>query len=217
MVSRAAGLEMVCLDVAIVQESHQKSIYGLAWSEEVHSHAKKVSLHGDSEDKKEFRYLATCAGRYLSVYMVPLYSEKPEYPGCGTLDIVQCYFDSHEHEDYYCCVFAGPSRTQVKVSGGENETPYTRRDSTNSVLDANASSQFLCVAGHNGVIQVFDTTRKELRASLRGHRLDIYDLKVSPADEVMVLSASKDRSVRLWNIYTGATVAVFCGDEGKGQ
>ena len=46
-----------------------------------------------------------------------------------------------------------------------------------------------------------------------GHLQPIYDVKSHPTKDGMVFTASADKSVRLWNIWTG-TVAAICGGEG---
>ncbi|KAL7557489.1 hypothetical protein ACA910_019336 [Epithemia clementina (nom. ined.)] len=74
--------------------------------------------------------------------------------------------------------------------------------------------QYLCVAGHKGTIKVIDLLRQRLAATLVGHGYEIYDLKICPTDEFILASASKDNTARLWNLKTGAQVAIFCGHEG---
>jgi polycomb protein EED len=50
--------------------------------------------------------------------------------------------------------------------------------------------------------------------TLSGHGKDIDDLKFSPANEWLLLSASKDESIRLWNVKNATCVAIFAGHEG---
>lgn len=46
--------------------------------------------------------------------------------------------------------------------------------------------------------------------SLQGHGNDIHDIAVHPSSPALVLTASKDESVRLWNLSgPGCCVAVF--------
>ena len=76
----------------------------------------------------------------------------------------------------------------------------------------------LCLAGTRGVIKVIDTNLRALYMTLSGHGNDITDLKFSPTNEWLLLSSSKDESVRLWNLQRGVNVAVFTGHHGhRGQ
>ena len=74
--------------------------------------------------------------------------------------------------------------------------------------------QLLCVAGTGAIIKVIDTCRRMLFSTLSGHGDDIYDLRFSPIDEWILLSASKDESLRMWNVKTSTCVAIFAGHEG---
>lgn len=42
----------------------------------------------------------------------------------------------------------------------------------------------------------------------------INDIKIHPVDQNLVLTAAKDYSIRLWNIFTGVSIAIFCGQGG---
>ena len=76
----------------------------------------------------------------------------------------------------------------------------------------------LCLGGTRGTIKVIDTVRRGLFLTLSGHGNDVTDLKFSPSDEWLLLSSSKDESVRLWNLRRGVNVAVFAGHNGhRGQ
>ena len=50
--------------------------------------------------------------------------------------------------------------------------------------------------------------------TLIGHRDSINDLKINPTYNDLVLSASKDNSVRLWNYLLGMQLAIYAGKEG---
>jgi len=73
-------------------------------------------------------------------------------------------------------------------------------------------SPLLAVAGKNGVIRVFDCTKTETRCSLRAHLQAINDLKFHPSKPYLLLSASSDESLRLWDIRTGRCTAIFHSD-----
>lgn len=68
-------------------------------------------------------------------------------------------------------------------------------------------------AGKRGVLKVLNTITMKA-CGLVGHGDLINELRTSPIDPGLVFSASKDRSVRLWNVRTMTCVAVFGGERG---
>lgn len=105
---------------------------------------------------------------------------------------------------------------ETKEKGNVDQTAEFQRKLIRAMADTCKfdGPQLLCVAGSRGVIKVIDTVQQILVMTLSGHGHDIFDLKFSPADEWLLLSASKDESVRLWNVKTGACVGIFSGHEG---
>ncbi len=78
----------------------------------------------------------------------------------------------------------------------------------------NGMKWWVCAGGENAIIRVIDVQNHNLEKSLTGHGRAIYDIKVHPRDPALIVSASKDHSLRLWNLRTGATVAMFLGFQG---
>lgn len=78
----------------------------------------------------------------------------------------------------------------------------------------NQNSWWVCAAGKRGVLRVIDVQNNRLENSLVGHGEAINDIKTHPRDPALVGTASKDESIRLWNLRTGSTVAVFAGLKG---
>lgn len=74
--------------------------------------------------------------------------------------------------------------------------------------------QLLAVAGLRGIVKVIDTVRRSLILTLSGHGDEIYDMKFSPTDKWLLLTASKDESLRLWNVKSATCIAIFAGHEG---
>lgn len=72
-------------------------------------------------------------------------------------------------------------------------------------------SPVLVLAGMRGVVKAIDVTKNEVKCYLVGHGNDINDIKVHPIDANLLLTASKDETIRLWNLATGALIAIFCG------
>ena len=48
--------------------------------------------------------------------------------------------------------------------------------------------------------------------TLSGHGDEIYDICFSPANPWLLLSSSKDASLRLWNVQTAVCVGIFAGE-----
>eukprot|EP00871_Galdieria_phlegrea_P001631 jgi/Galph1/2469/GphlegSOOS_G1104.1 len=72
----------------------------------------------------------------------------------------------------------------------------------------------LLVAGEKGVIRVINVSQHRLERSLIGHGSLINSMVVHPKDSTLLATASDDESARLWNIQTGALIAIFAGHYG---
>lgn len=95
-----------------------------------------------------------------------------------------CFADPNKKEKFYCCAW-GLSHEVV-----------------------------LMAAGDMGIIRIISPSSSQSIKYLSGHGGAINDLKVSPVHQELVLSASKDHSLRLWNIKTEVCIAQFGGVEG---
>ena len=66
----------------------------------------------------------------------------------------------------------------------------------------------------NGKCTLFSTCSCQLKKSFGGHGSAVNELVVSPADPHLLLSASKDHSLRLWNMLTDTCVLIMSGVDG---
>lgn len=117
---------------------------------------------------------------------------------------ILCFADPNTDENFYCCCwglmsFVPPSLKESALK--EDNLPKT----TEIVLMA---------AGAHGIIRIISTSNPSSIKYLSGHGGAINDMKVSPISPELVLSGSKDHSVRLWNIQTDVCIAIFGGVEG---
>lgn len=103
------------------------------------------------------------------------------------LEPVLCFADPNTNESFYCCAWA---------------------------IDLQNKETTLLAAGANGIIRIISPSNPHSIKYLSGHGGAINDLKVSPVEPELVLSASKDHSLRLWNIRTEVCIAIFGGVEG---
>ena len=72
----------------------------------------------------------------------------------------------------------------------------------------------LSFGGLKGVIRTLAPYSDKCKCALIGHVSSINDLRYHPIKKSILLSASKDHTLRLWNINTNVCIAVFGGVEG---
>eukprot|EP00192_Tetraselmis_astigmatica_P014328 CAMPEP_0117662078 /NCGR_PEP_ID=MMETSP0804-20121206/7869_1 /TAXON_ID=1074897 /ORGANISM="Tetraselmis astigmatica, Strain CCMP880" /LENGTH=311 /DNA_ID=CAMNT_0005468969 /DNA_START=745 /DNA_END=1680 /DNA_ORIENTATION=+ len=99
---------------------------------------------------------------------------------------------------------------QVYVDPDEEESFFTCAWSTNEETGA----ALLLAAGHRCVIRVIDLHVGNSVHTFIGHGHAINDIKIHPQRPSLFLTASKDESLRLWNMKSKACVLVFHGEGG---
>lgn len=75
----------------------------------------------------------------------------------------------------------------------------------------------LAVAGQLGIVRVLDCSRQCVARTLMGHGNSINELRFHPYKPQLLLSASKDQSIRLWDVRCVVCVAIFSGDQGHSE
>lgn len=105
----------------------------------------------------------------------------------GEIALLQCYSDAFSDEEYYACCWS---------------------------FDPNNLKPILAVGGLKKIIRIISPTTVTSNKHFMGHGDAIYEIKAHPKNPSLLLSASKDNSVRLWNIQTDVCVAIFGGAEG---
>lgn len=108
------------------------------------------------------------------------------YPG-GEMEVVQAFVDVSPEEEYYACAWS---------------------------VDARTGAPLLLVGGRNGLLQVINCATGVLETTLEGHGKDLHDIAVHPTRPQLVATASKDQSLRLWNLGTRVCVLVMAGEGG---
>lgn len=105
----------------------------------------------------------------------------------GEIELLQVYKDPSPEESFYVCTWSSDPKT---------------------------SAPLLVFAGCSGIIRMVDCVQEGLVHNFTGHGNSVNDLKVSPHDPELLLSASKDESVRLWNLSTKVCTLIFAGCNG---
>ncbi|CAH8361978.1 unnamed protein product [Eruca vesicaria subsp. sativa] len=73
---------------------------------------------------------------------------------------------------------------------------------------------FVVAGGEKGIIRVIDVGNEKIHKSLVGHGNSVNEIRTNVTKPQLVLSASKDESVRLWNVETGICILIFAGTGG---
>lgn len=72
----------------------------------------------------------------------------------------------------------------------------------------------VAAAGLHGIIRIINLQRYKTVGSIVGHGHAINDIKFHPRQLNLLMSASKDRSIRLWNTTSNMCIAILGGAEG---
>ena len=143
-----------------------------------------------------YRVFAACAANRLMLYKIDDFikeeedKEEKEDDDDETVErttLLQCYVDADPNETYYTCCWCSKKNALV---------PY------------------VACAGAKGVVRVLNCKKKDFCGALVGHGGEINDLRAHPSMPNIIASASKDLSVRLWNVSNGVCVAIFSGARG---
>ncbi|KAI3933620.1 hypothetical protein MKW92_030452 [Papaver armeniacum] len=101
----------------------------------------------------------------------------------GVITVLQSYVDEDEEESFYTLSWA------CNIDG----------------------NPLLVAGGLKGIIRVIDAGGEKIHKSLVGHGGSINEIRTQALKPSLVVSASKDQSVRIWNVHTGVCILILAG------
>ncbi|EEP81279.1 conserved hypothetical protein [Uncinocarpus reesii 1704] len=87
----------------------------------------------------------------------------------------------------------------------------TRFDDTARSSEVRPDGRILVAGDETGTIQVFDVNSRSILKTWREHKQPVWVTRFSPSDPTTLLSASDDRTVRLWDLPSETSAQTFVG------
>jgi WD40 repeat protein len=202
--------------VAFARESHGKPLYSVAFLDQAYRDAAQevFSDLGAAMSAKARAASASGPDRGMSPVLFPQDLSEGQIALGASLD--------DKDATSYFATAGGRSLTVYAMhrNGFEPVQSYLDDDAAEDFyavrwsIDSACGAPLIAVAGVCGPIKVINSVHFRVHCVLKGHGDAVNDLRFHPTDPSLLLSASKDESLRLWNIQAECTVMMFGGDKG---
>ena len=100
------------------------------------------------------------------------------------IKLIDSFMDADQKEIYYSCCWTN---------------------------DLESNEPLLAIAGFKGIIRTLFPFKSKIKSALFGHGSSINDLRIHPTRKTILLSASKDYTIRLWNLKNDLCVCILGG------
>jgi len=107
-----------------------------------------------------------------------------------TIECVQAYVDSDESECFYALEWMIPD------------------------FESGSDAPLVVAAGKSSVVKIVNCSEERMTRTLMGHSEAINDIVRHTTADHILFTASKDESIKMWNVNTCICVASFAGDKG---
>ncbi|KAI3316721.1 WD40 repeat-like protein [Xylariaceae sp. AK1471] len=108
-------------------------------------------------------------------------------------------------------VTAGPRVQIYSIRTRKLVKTFTRFGDNARSGEIRRDGRILVAAEDSGKIQVFDVKSRAILKTWTQHKQPVWTTKFSPTDLTTLMSASDDRSVRLWDLPSSESTSVFLG------
>ncbi|KAI4133136.1 MAG: hypothetical protein LQ338_000401 [Usnochroma carphineum] len=112
--------------------------------------------------------------------------------------------------------FAVTSGRQVQIFSVRNrklEKQISRFDDIAHGAELRRDGRVLVAGDETGAIQVFDVHSRAILKTWKEHKQPVWTTKFSPTENTTLMSASDDRTVRLWDLPAQQSVTTFMGHQ----
>ncbi|OLL25335.1 U3 small nucleolar RNA-associated protein 15 [Neolecta irregularis DAH-3] len=102
-------------------------------------------------------------------------------------------------------IYSSRTRTTIKTISRFKDTTYSG--------ELRPDGKLLVAGDATGLIQIFDTSSRAILRSIDSHKYPARVTKFSPTSSTTLLSASDDKTLKLWDIPTQTAMNTFTGHE----
>lgn len=111
--------------------------------------------------------------------------------------------------------FAVTSSTRVQIYSSQTRTVKKTISRFKDIAfsgELRADGKLLIASDNTGIIQIFDTASRSILRSLYSHKLPVHITKFSPHCLTTFLSASDDKTIRIWDLPTSVETCILQGN-----